>query len=139
MMCGVLRGRERLEALADADVVAYAGEHEVFGLVALEAVLCGTPVVVADDSGSGEILAAIGGGRAVPPGDAAALADALDEILRNKAVWRAAAGEAAPRARQRFGSDQICAQLEAVYEEVISETRPGRTFGTSGTSGTGGT
>ena len=48
---GLLSGRERLEALADADAVAYATEEEIFGLVPLEAILCGTPVVVADDSG----------------------------------------------------------------------------------------
>src|SRR6185436_16167317 len=47
---GLLHGSERLHALADADVVVYPGEHEVFGLVAIEALLCGTPVVVADDS-----------------------------------------------------------------------------------------
>src|SRR5438477_176357 len=48
---GLLACRERLEALADADVVAYVSEHEVFGLVPLEALLAGTPVVVGDDSG----------------------------------------------------------------------------------------
>ena len=38
-------------------------EHEIFGLVPLEALLCGTPVVVAGDSGCGEVVvAAVGGG-----------------------------------------------------------------------------
>src|SRR5205823_1674272 len=47
---GLLRGRDRLEALADADVVAYPSEQEIFGLVPLEALLLHTPVVVSDDS-----------------------------------------------------------------------------------------
>jgi len=58
---GLLTGSDRLEALADADVAVYASEQEVFGLVALEALLAGTPVVVADDSGCGEIVGALGG------------------------------------------------------------------------------
>ena len=77
----MLRGRERLEALADADVVVYPSEHEVFGLVPLEAILSGTPVVVADDSGCAEVVGAIDGGQIVPLGDAAALADAIERVL----------------------------------------------------------
>jgi len=53
---GLITGRARLELLADADVVVYPSRHEVFGLVPLEALLAGTPVVVANDSGCGEIV-----------------------------------------------------------------------------------
>src|SRR5262249_18375700 len=62
---GLLTGRDRLEALADADVVVYASEHEVFGLVPLEALLAGTPVVVADDSGRRELLRPVRGAGGV--------------------------------------------------------------------------
>ena len=66
---GLLTGRARLDLLADADVVVYPSADEVFGLVPLEALLCGTPVVVADDSGCGEVVGRLdgatgrGGGR----------------------------------------------------------------------------
>src|SRR5437773_387794 len=46
---GLLRGEQRLEALADADVVVYPSEDEIFGLVPMEALLAGTPVIVSDD------------------------------------------------------------------------------------------
>ncbi len=59
---GLLTGRARLDLLTDADVVVYPSADEVFGLVPLEALLCGTPVVVADDSGCGEIVGALDGG-----------------------------------------------------------------------------
>src|SRR5438034_1069928 len=81
---GLLRGRDRLEALADADAVVYPSEHEIFGLVPLEALLAGTPVVVADDSGCGEIIRQAGG-DVVPLGDADALALAIDRILDDPA------------------------------------------------------
>ena len=117
---GLLRAHERLEALADADVLVYPSEHEIFGLVPLESLLSGTPVVVADDSGCGEVVGATGGGRIVPLGDAAALAQAIDSILDNPARWRAAASDAAVRVRSVYGADVVCAQLDHLYAEVVA-------------------
>jgi glycosyltransferase involved in cell wall biosynthesis len=116
---GLLRGRERLEALADADVVVYPSEHEIFGLVALESLLSGTPVIVADDSGCGEIVRAVGGGEVVPLGDVDALARAIDSVLDDPRRWRAAAAAAAPRIRASYGDDVVCAQTEALYAEMV--------------------
>jgi len=113
---GLRRGRERLEALAAADVVAYAGRDEVFGLVPLEALLCGTPVVVANDSGCGEVIGRVGGGLAVPPGDPAALANALGQVLAAPERWGAAARDAAQEVRRLFGADAVAAACERIYE-----------------------
>lgn len=117
---GLLRGRERLTALADADVVAYPSRHEAFGLVPLEALLCGAPVVVGDDHGCGEVIAEVGGGRCVPPGGASALAAALRELLADPERARREAREAASRVRARFAAAVVCAQLEEHYAEVLA-------------------
>src|SRR5712692_2587959 len=93
---GLLRAEERLEALADADVLVYPSEHEIFGLVPLEALLSSTPVIVADDSGCGEVVRATGGGQVVAHGDADALARAIDDVLADPCRWRQAATAAAP-------------------------------------------
>jgi glycosyltransferase involved in cell wall biosynthesis len=122
---GLLRGSERLAALAAADVVAYAGQDEVFGLVPLESLLCGTPVVVADDCGCGEVLSGIGGGLAVAPGDSGALARAIAAILAEPGRWRAAAREAAAAIRQRFASDAVAARCEQVYEVAMQPASRG--------------
>jgi len=55
-----------LLALADADIVVYPSRDEAFGLVPLEALQAGTPVVVCNDSGCGEIISGIDGGLLVP-------------------------------------------------------------------------
>ncbi len=120
---GLLVGRERLEALRDADVVAYATEDEIFGLVPFEALLVGTPVVVADDSGCGELVRRTRGGRLVPPGDEAALAAALGEILAEPGAWRREATAAADRVRAELGTAPVCARLEEVYRSVIGSAR----------------
>jgi glycosyltransferase involved in cell wall biosynthesis len=118
---GLLTGTARLDALAAANVVIYPSRDEIFGLVPLEALLCGTPVVVCGDSGCGEVIGATGGGLVVPHGNRQALADAIESILTNERLWRRRAAMAGDVARQAFGADGVCRQLEALYAEVVAE------------------
>jgi glycosyltransferase involved in cell wall biosynthesis len=115
---GLLRGAERLELLADADVVVYPSEHEIFGLVPLEALLVGTPVVVSDDSGCGEVVGQLGGGLVVP-GREAELARAIERVLDEQELWRGAARKAACAVRARFSAEAIGEQLEELYGDVM--------------------
>jgi glycosyltransferase involved in cell wall biosynthesis len=117
---GLLRGPARLDALAAADVVVYPSKAEVFGLVPLEALLCGTPAVVCNDSGCGEIVTRVGGGQVVPYGDPAALASAIDAILVARDIWRVRVGAAAARVRRWFASGPVCARVEGVYRDVLA-------------------
>lgn len=117
MLTGLLPGRERLEALADASVVSYASELEVFGLVPVEALLCGTPVVVANDSGCGEVIGDTGGGLVVPPGDPDALRAAFGDVLDRPKHWRLMAG-GARQTLTRYSSERVAADLEALYKNV---------------------
>lgn len=121
---GLLEGRERLELLADADLVAYPGEHEIFGLVPLEALLSGTPVVVADDSGCGEVIRRTGGGSVVPHGNSAALGEAIRRMLEPGGAWRDAAREAGRRVRQLYGGDTVAAEVERLYGELVAAAGP---------------
>jgi glycosyltransferase involved in cell wall biosynthesis len=120
LFTGLLKGRERLEALADAEVLVYPSQHEIFGLVPLEALLCGTPVVVADDSGCGEVVRGTGGGQVVPLGNVDALADAINAVLASPIAWREAANAAAGRVRAAYAGEVVCAQVEQLYQEMIS-------------------
>jgi glycosyltransferase involved in cell wall biosynthesis len=119
-MPGLLAGPARVSALADADVVVYASEGEVFGLVPIEALLCGTPVIVSNDSGCGEVISGIGGGLLVPPGDHQALAVAIDAVLANRAHWRREATVARERAR-RYAASHVCERIERAYARVAHQ------------------
>jgi len=71
------------ELFADLDLfVLPSTEPEPYGIVVVEALSSGTPVVVTDAGGAPEIVAraAPGGGTTVTPGDAGALADAIVRI-----------------------------------------------------------
>ena len=117
---GLLTQGERIEALIDADVTVYPSEHEIFGLVPVESLLARTPVVVAGDSGCGEVIGQIGGGKVVPVGDAGALAGAIDAILDDPRHWRAAAAIAGDRARATFGEDVVAGRVELLYKELAA-------------------
>jgi glycosyltransferase involved in cell wall biosynthesis len=119
---GLLRGRERLEALADADVVVYPSDHEVFGLVPLEALLSGSPVIVADDCGCGEVVNAVGGGLVTRLGDVDALARGIERVLEAPSAWRAAAVQAAARVRELYGHEVVTARVEDLYRSVVAQS-----------------
>jgi glycosyltransferase involved in cell wall biosynthesis len=121
MFTGLLRGQERLEALADATVVAYPGQHEVFGLVPIEALLCGTPVIVSDDCGCGEVIGKTGGGRVVASGSRRALTDAMDTILAEPANWRKAAHVAREQVRIDYAAEAVFRRLDALYQEMVCD------------------
>ena len=116
---GLLTGAERLDALAAANVVVYPSRDEIFGLVPLEALLSGSPVIVCNDSGAGEIIGTVGGGHIVPPDDEDSLAGAIESMLAANGLWRRRARTAADRVRQRYGADAVVERLDALYHGVL--------------------
>jgi glycosyltransferase involved in cell wall biosynthesis len=85
---GFMSGRDKLEALVDADVVVQTSRYEQGAWAPFEAVLCGTPIVVSDNSGAGEDVRRIDGGYLAVFGDAGDLADKIGYVLENPAGAR---------------------------------------------------
>lgn len=103
----------RLAALfRDADVVAVPSRLESFGLVAVEAMACGAPVVAAATGGLPELIDG-SVGAVVPADDAGALADALLAELADRRRGKGAA--AAVRAHTRYTWAQRIDELLACY------------------------
>ncbi len=105
-LLGFQSAPERFYSAADA--FAMLSRHEAFGIVAIEALATGLPVVVSDGSAFPEIVPA-GAGRLVPPEDADRVADALGGVLAGGRP-----GEAARRPTvNRFAWDAVAAQYLA--------------------------
>ncbi|WFN37400.1 glycosyltransferase family 4 protein [Methanomicrobium antiquum] len=68
-------------AYQDADLLVYPSIYEIFGLVPFEAVLCGTPVIVTDGCGCGEIVKEAECGYIIPYGDELCLAEMINYVL----------------------------------------------------------
>jgi glycosyltransferase involved in cell wall biosynthesis len=117
LFTGMLRGADRLAALADADVFALPSDHENFGLAVVEALAVGTPVVVSEHVNIQREIAGAGVG-AVSSTDAAALARTLDRWLGDRAFRAAAAARARPFARSTYDWTQIARNWRGHYERV---------------------
>lgn len=94
---------------------------ESFGLVQLESMLCGTPVVASDLAGVRVPVQTTGMGRIVPPRDAVGLADALVEVmLRRERYVR-------PRAEieDHFSFDRMVRGYEDLFERLTTGKRSG--------------
>ena len=104
-----------------ADVVVSAStDPEAFGRVALEAQAMARPVIVSAHGGALETVADGETGWLVPPGDAAALAKALETALAMDARGRASMGAAGvARVRARFSMRAMCDATLAVYDELM--------------------
>jgi len=85
----------------------------------LEAMACGVPVLAADcPSGPSEILDGGKYGRLVPPGDSAALADAILHAMDHYEEWRAIVPLARARIEQDFSVSVGVKRLEQLLLEV---------------------
>jgi len=102
------------EIFADLDVFAMPStEPEPYGLVAVEALASGTPVVMTDAGGPQEIAvqAAPGAARLVPIGDAAALADAIVATLEDRGRSTTESRRARPALRDPEPPDRFAEEF----------------------------
>jgi D-inositol-3-phosphate glycosyltransferase len=102
--------------LRAADVVVSAPWYEPFGMVALEAMACGTPVVVSAVGGHLDTVRDGVTGLLVPPRDPVELAASLRTLLADPAMRTALGAAGVARARSRYGWDRIAADTLAVYD-----------------------
>jgi glycosyltransferase involved in cell wall biosynthesis len=104
-------------------VVDRRGDTEGLGVVLLEAMNFGVPVVASDIGGITDIVEDGVSGLLVPPGDAAALAEALARVARDPAL-AARLGEAGRRRlRERFTWEAITRRWEELYSAVTAQRR----------------
>ena len=128
-----LRGRVEhgeLPALyRSADVVVCVPWYEPFGIVPLEAMACGVPVVAAAVGGLVDTVVDGVTGRHVPPRDPRVLAETLAELLEDRARPRALGAAGARRVRRRYGWDRIAASTLEAYKTVTAPAAAGAVRG----------
>jgi alpha-maltose-1-phosphate synthase len=119
---GMLAKPEIIQILSHATVFACPSVYEPLGIVNLEAMACATAVVASRVGGIPEVVDDGRTGLLVPPGDPAALAAALNELLA--APERATAMGLAGRARavEHFGWGAIAEQTITLYTDVLAAT-----------------
>ncbi|KAA9376904.1 glycosyltransferase family 1 protein [Microbispora cellulosiformans] len=110
-------GRAEVPALMrSADVLVTVPWYEPFGMVPLEALACGVPVIASAVGGHLDTVA--GCGVLVPPRRPRALSRALGDLLARPALRSALSAAGARRARARYGWSRIAEQTESVYRNL---------------------
>lgn len=119
-------GRIPDERLPDAyramDVLAFPSTNtaEAFGLVAIEAMACGIPVVASNLPGVRSVVADQVTGILVPPSNPVALADALKRVLEQASLRTGMSRAARERVLARYDWGKHVDELMKVYQEVAA-------------------
>lgn len=119
---GIRGPAELAEEYYQADLLVLPSFAECLPSVITEAFLCGTPVVASGVCGVPEQIDSYG--IAVPPGDARALAAAMETVLADRARYQALAGEMRSYAEAKFHPDAMTAGHLALYRDILA----GQTF-----------
>lgn len=114
---------------AAADVCVVPSHYEPFGLVAIEAMACGAPVIASDVGGLKFTVVPEKTGLLVPPKDEAAFAQAIARVLNN-GEWAAQLRQnATKRVHENFSWQGVAGQLSHLYRHLLatSLTQPSPT------------
>ena len=114
---GILGPRELAEEYHQADLLVLPSFAECLPSVVTEAFLCGTPVVAGGVCGVPEQIGPYG--LAVPPGDAVALANAMETILADRPRWQGLAAEIRAYAEHTFKPETMVARHLALYRDLV--------------------
>jgi glycosyltransferase involved in cell wall biosynthesis len=125
---------ERVPAvLASADLLVLPSLYEELGTVLIEAMQLGLPIVASRVGGIPEVLGNGERGLLVPPGDAAALAEAVDAVLADPALARRL-GAAGLRHAPEYDWDRVGAQIHELYSQLV-DGRPQQRADSAGSGG----
>jgi glycosyltransferase involved in cell wall biosynthesis len=116
VLTGPMYGRDKLEALVDADVLVLPSESENFGNVVLEALASGLPVVVSNRCGLASVIDRRVG-YVVPP-DVPRVAEAVGRVLGDRGI-RGRAAKEGPAIAARYSWESVAARMEEIYRSAL--------------------
>lgn len=112
--------RDVADLMQAIDVMALPSHREPFGLVYVEAALCGTPSIASRAGGTAEIIEHGETGWLVPPQQPELLAEAILESLDDRSRTQQMGLRGRELCLDRFGWPRYVQQLKGVYERVLS-------------------
>jgi glycosyltransferase involved in cell wall biosynthesis len=102
------------------DVLVNASRQEPFGIVVLEAMALGVPVVAAAGSGPGEIVESGRSGVLLDSVDATSIANGLELLLSDRGLRRRLGTAGRSHIRAKFSAQTMCRRLEAALEGIAA-------------------
>lgn len=111
-----------LEALSAADLFLMPSVAEAFGMMAVESMACGTPVIVFEGTALPDVVHAPLGGIAVPR-DADALAGAIETVLKDRELYDSLVENGRRIVREVYTVEQYTQRHIDLYRDLISEQK----------------
>jgi len=115
-----------LDAYAAADFFAMPSRAEAFGLMAIEAMACGRPVLAVEGTAVPEVTFAPQCGLSVPMGDITALARAIEHLARNRLECRQRGELGRKLAVEHYDIRTQAAATARLYRQVVEDWHQGR-------------
>jgi D-inositol-3-phosphate glycosyltransferase len=106
-----------------AEVCVLPSRYESFGMVALESMACGTPVIASRVGGLSYTIRDGQTGYLIPEGNAVALADRIDRLLQDKSL-RSLMGRQGANHAKKYSWENVTHQLISLYNRILSQTYP---------------
>jgi glycogen(starch) synthase len=117
---GFLSDNELREAIHHAGCVVIPSLYEPFGVVALEALAGGAPLIVADTGGLAELVGGTGSALLFEPGNAADLADCIERALTDDVLADELVAQGRELLQASYSWDAIASRTLGVYAEALS-------------------
>lgn len=121
LFIGFIAGQSKQDALTAADILIVPSRQEAMSLVALEAGLCGTPVLLTDQCGFDEVERA--GGGLVVEVSVGAIATGIERMLSTAAALPVQGENLRQLVLTRYTWDGLTRQIVQLYEELTDSSR----------------
>jgi glycosyltransferase involved in cell wall biosynthesis len=125
-LTGRVASNELVDLYRRAAVVVVPSRYEGFGLPAVEAMACGTPVVAARSGALPEVLDLTGGGILAERDNPGSIARAVQTLLENTETRMLMAKRGRERVVEKLSWPRVAAATASVYAEVVERTSRGR-------------
>ena len=125
LLSGFVSDDDRDRLYVAADVCVFPSRYEPFGIVALESMAAGTPVVVSDVGGLGSVVESGRTGFTAYPENIDSLADAIVRVLHDTVTSARLAEQALEVVQERMTWPVIAHQTVASYHDLVSRRTKG--------------
>lgn len=118
-LIGYISDEDKSAAYLDADILVYPAVNEIFGLVPFEAIMCGTPVIVTDDCGCGDLINNAKCGLLVKYNDVESLKNKMYLLLQDYKLRSNMVKNGQKYIRTQLTFEKSTFKLEQIYEDCL--------------------
>ncbi|WP_404443621.1 glycosyltransferase family 4 protein [Sutcliffiella horikoshii] len=120
LFVGYLNDREKATILKRCDMLVVPSNYEPFGIVAIEGMAAGKPVIAARTGGLSSIIKDGETGLLFEPGDAMDLSKKISSIIENPTLSASFGEKALNEVKQKYNWEDVRDETEAVYETTVT-------------------